>query len=80
MEWNVVMATKLRSSFLCVKVAISHFDGADEGRVVLASSITRLVTGFPGRSHYGESKAGQLGFLNTVPTELSHYNTTINRR
>ena len=77
-EWDGVMATNLKSSFLCVKAAIPHFEKAGKGRVVLTSSITGPVTGFPGWSHYGASKAGQLGFLKTAAMELSRYNTTIN--
>ena len=77
-EWDQVMATNLRSSFLCVKASIPHFEKAGKGRVVLTSSITGPVTGFPGWTHYGASKAGQLGFLKTAAMELSRYNTTIN--
>ena len=77
-EWDGVLATNLRSSFLCVKAAIPHFEKAGKGRVVLTSSITGPVTGFPGWSHYGASKAGQLGFLKTASMELARYNTTIN--
>ena len=77
-EWDQVLATNLRSSFLCVKAAIPHFEKAGKGRVVLTSSITGPITGFPGWSHYGASKAGQLGFLKTAAMELSRYNTTIN--
>ena len=77
-EWDQVMATNLRSAFLCVKACIPQFDKAGKGRVVLTSSITGPVTGFPGWAHYGASKAGQLGFLKTAAMELSRYNTTIN--
>lgn len=77
-EWDDVMATNLRSSFLCVKAVIPHFEKAGKGRVVLTSSITGAITGFPGWSHYGASKSGQLGFLKTAAMELSRYNTTIN--
>jgi 3-oxoacyl-[acyl-carrier protein] reductase len=77
-EWDNVMATNLRSSFLCVKAVIPHFEKAGKGRVVLTSSITGAITGFPGWSHYGASKSGQLGFLKTAAMELSRYNTTIN--
>ena len=77
-EWDQVMATNLRSAFLCVKAAIPHFEKAGKGRVVLTSSITGPVTGFPGWAHYGASKSGQLGFLKTASMELSKYNTTIN--
>lgn len=77
-DWDNVMATNLRSTFLCVKACIPVFEKAGKGRVVLTSSITGPVTGFPGWSHYGASKAGQLGFLKTAAMELSRYNTTIN--
>lgn len=77
-EWDQVMATNLRSSFLCVKASIPHFEKAGKGRVVLTSSITGPVTGFPGWAHYGASKSGQLGFIKTAAMELSRYNTTIN--
>ncbi|MEM1276502.1 MAG: 3-oxoacyl-ACP reductase FabG [Pseudomonadota bacterium] len=77
-EWDQVMQTNLKSSFLCVKAAIPAFEKAGQGRVILTSSITGPVTGFPGWSHYGASKSGQLGFLKTAAMELSRYNTTIN--
>jgi len=77
-EWDQVMATNLRSAFLCVKACIPQFEKAGNGRVILTSSITGPVTAFPGWSHYGASKAGQLGFLKTAAMELSRYNTTAN--
>lgn len=77
-EWDDVMRTNLKSAFLCVKAAIPYFEAAGKGRVVLTSSITGPVTGFPGWSHYGASKSGQLGFLKTAALELARYNATIN--
>jgi 3-oxoacyl-[acyl-carrier protein] reductase len=77
-EWDQVMATNLKSAFLCVKASIPEFEKAGGGRVVLTSSITGPVTGYPGWSHYGASKSGQLGFLKTACMELSRYNVTIN--
>ena len=58
--------------------AIPHFEKRGKGRVVVTSSITGPVTGYPGWSHYGASKAGQLGFIKTAAMELARYNTTIN--
>jgi 3-oxoacyl-[acyl-carrier protein] reductase len=77
-EWDHVMATNLKSTFLCVKACIPQFEKAGKGRVIVTSSITGPVTGFPGWAHYGASKSGQLGFLKTAAMELSRYNTTIN--
>jgi 3-oxoacyl-[acyl-carrier protein] reductase len=36
------------------------------------------VTGFPGWSHYGASKSGQLGFMHTACIELAKYGITVN--
>ena len=77
-EWDQVMAANLKSAFLCVKASIPEFEKAGGGRVILTSSITGPVTGFPGWSHYGASKSGQLGFLKTACMELSKYKVTIN--
>lgn len=77
-EWDQVMATNLKSTFLCVKACIPVFEKAGRGRVIVTSSITGPVTGYPGWAHYGASKAGQLGFIKTAAMELSRYNTTIN--
>jgi len=77
-DWDTVIDTNLKSSFLCVKACIPGFEKAGKGRVILTSSITGPVTGFPGWTHYGASKAGQLGFLKTAAMELSRYGTTIN--
>jgi 3-oxoacyl-[acyl-carrier protein] reductase len=77
-EWDTVINANLKSAFLCVKACIPSFEKNGKGRVVLTSSITGPVTGFPGWTHYGASKAGQLGFLKTAAMELSRYGTTIN--
>ncbi len=77
-EWDDVVGTNLKSAFLSVKACIPYFEKAGKGRVILTSSITGPVTGYPGWSHYSASKAGQLGFLRTAAMELSKYNTTIN--
>jgi 3-oxoacyl-[acyl-carrier protein] reductase len=77
-DWDHVMGTNLRSAFLCVKACIPAFETAGKGRVVLTSSITGPITGFPGWAHYGASKAGQLGFLRTASMELARYGVTIN--
>ncbi|MCB9960064.1 MAG: 3-oxoacyl-ACP reductase FabG [Rhodospirillaceae bacterium] len=77
-DWDAVMATNLKSTFLCVKACIPYFETAGRGRVVVTSSITGPITGYPGWAHYGASKSGQLGFLKTAAMELARYNTTIN--
>jgi 3-oxoacyl-[acyl-carrier protein] reductase len=49
-----------------------------KGRIIVTSSITGPITGYPGWTHYGASKAGQLGFMHTAAIELALHNITIN--
>jgi 3-oxoacyl-[acyl-carrier protein] reductase len=77
-EWDHVMAVNLRSSFLAVKAAIPHFRKVGAGRVILTSSITGPITGYRGWTHYGASKAAQLGFMRSAAMELAKLGVTIN--
>lgn len=77
-EWNEVMATNLGGNFMCIKASLPLLKQSEQGRVILTSSITGPLTGFPGWSHYGASKAGQIGFLRTACIELAKYDITIN--
>ena len=77
-EWDAVMSTNLKGSFLTVKACLPALKQSDQGRVVLTSSITGPITGFPGWTHYGASKAGQLGFMRTACIELARDGITMN--
>ncbi len=77
-EWDLVMGTNLKGNFLCVKACLPYLKKSDQGRVVLTSSITGPETGFPGWSHYGASKSGQLGFMRTACIELAKHDITMN--
>jgi 3-oxoacyl-[acyl-carrier protein] reductase len=77
-EWDLVMGTNLKGTFLPIKACLPHLKKSDQGRIVITSSITGPVTGFPGWTHYGASKAGQLGFMRTACIELAKYGITVN--
>jgi 3-oxoacyl-[acyl-carrier protein] reductase len=77
-EWDDVLGTNLRGTFITVKAALPHLKKSDAGRVIVTSSITGPITGFPGWTHYGASKAGQLGFIRTACIELAKYGITVN--
>jgi len=61
-----------------VQACLPALAASGRGRVILTSSITGPITGFPGWAHYGASKAGQLGFLRTAAIELAASAITIN--
>ncbi len=77
-QWDEVNDTNLKGTFHTVKAAIPYLKNSDQGRIVLTSSITGPVTGFPGWTHYGATKAGQLGFMRTACIELAKYAITVN--
>jgi 3-oxoacyl-[acyl-carrier protein] reductase len=77
-QWDEVVNTNLKGAYLSVKAALPFLKKSDQGRVVLTSSITGPVTGFPGWSHYGATKSGQLGFMRTAAIELARYGITVN--
>jgi 3-oxoacyl-[acyl-carrier protein] reductase len=75
---DTVLGTNLRGSILSVQACLPALAASGHGRVVLTSSITGPITGFPGWVHYGASKAGQLGFMRTAAIELAADRITIN--
>ncbi|MGH6930960.1 MAG: 3-oxoacyl-ACP reductase FabG [Dongiaceae bacterium] len=77
-NWDEVLGTNLKGTFLAVKACMPAMKQKNKGRIIITSSITGPITGFPGWTHYGASKAGQLGFLRTAAIELASSNITIN--
>lgn len=77
-QWDEVVDTNLKGTFLSIKAALPYLKASDQGRIVITSSITGPVTGFPGWTHYGATKAGQLGFMRTACIELAKYGITVN--
>ncbi|MEJ7545461.1 SDR family NAD(P)-dependent oxidoreductase, partial [Staphylococcus hominis] len=48
------------------------------GRVIITSSVTGPITGYPGWAHYGATKAGQLGYMRSAALEYAKYGITVN--
>lgn len=76
--WDEVLSTNLKGTFLAIKACLPAMKSKRKGRIVVTSSITGPITGYPGWAHYGASKAGQLGFMHTAAIELAPHNITIN--
>lgn len=77
-QWDEVHAVNSKGTFLCVQAAMPWLKTAEHGRIILTSSITGPVTGYPGWAHYASSKASQLGFMRTAALELAKDRVTIN--
>lgn len=77
-DWDLVIDTNLKGTFFTVQSCLRELRKSTAGRIILTSSITGPITGFPGWCHYAASKAGQLGFLRTAALELAKDNITVN--
>ncbi|ANW22693.1 3-oxoacyl-ACP reductase (plasmid) [Streptomyces clavuligerus] len=73
-----MLDVNLRGSILAARACLPAMERAGRGRIVLTSSITGPRTGFAGWSHYGASKAGQLGFVRSAALETAPYGITVN--
>ncbi len=73
-----VLAVNFKGTVFVVQAALPALTASGHGRVIVTSSITGPITGFPGWSHYGASKAAQLGFIRTAAIELARKQITIN--
>jgi 3-oxoacyl-[acyl-carrier protein] reductase len=73
-----VIGVNFKGTVYIVQAALQELAACGHGRVVITSSITGPITGYPGWSHYGASKAAQLGFIRTAAMELAPKNITIN--
>jgi 3-oxoacyl-[acyl-carrier protein] reductase len=77
-DLDQVLGINLKGTVLTVQACLPALARSGRGRVILTSSITGPITGFPGWTHYGASKAGQLGFMRTAAIELAPSGITVN--
>ena len=77
-DMELVLDTNIKGTLLSVQACIPELAKSTRGRVILTSSITGPITGYPGWSHYGASKAAQLGFMRTAAIELAPMGITVN--
>ncbi len=76
-QWDDVLNTNLRGTFLFTRAATRVMMQARYGRVINISSVSGLM-GNPGQSNYSASKAGMIGFTRTVARELAGRKVTVN--
>lgn len=77
-QWDEVMDTNARGSLFTVQACLPWLRRSKAGRIVLTSSVTGPLTGYAGWSHYGASKAAQIGFMRSAALELARHQITIN--
>ena len=77
-QWDRIFAVNVKGMLFMVQAVLPTMREQHRGSVVLTSSITGPVTGFPGWSHYGATKAAMLGFMHSAAIELAEHQIRIN--
>lgn len=76
-DWDSVMATNLRGTYLCSRAALRPMLKQRWGRIINVTSVIGL-TGNAGQSNYAASKAGIIGFTKSVAREIASRTVTVN--
>lgn len=76
-DWDAVLNTNLKATFLCAKAAVKHMIRKRYGRIINIASVAGQM-GNPGQTNYSASKAGQIGFTKALAREVAGRNITVN--
>jgi 3-oxoacyl-[acyl-carrier protein] reductase len=76
-DWDSVIDTNLKSVFNTTKAVSRQMLKQKYGRIINMSSINALVAQ-PGQANYAASKAGVIGFTQSVAKELASVGVTVN--
>lgn len=76
-DWDDVISTNLRGTFLCAREVIRPMIKKRSGRIIAITSVIGL-TGNPGQGNYAASKAGVIGFVKSLAQEVASRNITVN--
>lgn len=76
-DWDTVLNTNLKGAFLFTKAFSRAFAKQRSGRIINISSVIGLI-GNPGQCNYAASKAGLIGFTQSVAREFASRGITAN--
>jgi 3-oxoacyl-[acyl-carrier protein] reductase len=77
-EFRRMIEVNLIGAYQVLREVLPPMRQAGYGRLVVISSITGPVTGFPGFAHYGASKAALVGMVRNLAVELAADGVTVN--
>ncbi len=75
-DWDAVIATHLRGTFLATQAAQAHMTQHGGGKMVLISSVSAL--GNRGQLNYSAAKAGIQAMTKTLAIELGRFQINVN--
>ena len=76
-DFDAVVDTNLKGTFLCMKAAVRPMMKQRRGRIISLSSVVGLH-GNAGQVNYAASKAGVIGMTKSLANELAGRNITVN--
>jgi 3-oxoacyl-[acyl-carrier protein] reductase len=76
-QWDEVIDTNLRGTFLFTRAASGFMMRARYGRIINISSVSGLI-GNAGQTNYSASKAGVIGLTRSLSKELASRKVTVN--
>jgi NAD(P)-dependent dehydrogenase (short-subunit alcohol dehydrogenase family) len=77
-EWNLVINSTLKGTFLCSQAVIPHFVREKRGQIINISSSAGKSVSTLGGAHYTAAKAGVLGLTRAFAKEMGEYNIRVN--
>jgi 3-oxoacyl-[acyl-carrier protein] reductase len=76
-DWNEIIDTNLKSTFLVTQAVLPHMRQQQWGRIINVSSVAAQTGGVVG-PHYAASKAGMLGLTHSLANLLAKEGITVN--
>jgi 3-oxoacyl-[acyl-carrier protein] reductase len=76
-DFDVVINTNLRSTWLCSKAAVRAMMRKRYGRIINITSVSGIA-GQSGQTNYSASKAGIIGLTKALAREVASRNVTVN--
>jgi 3-oxoacyl-[acyl-carrier protein] reductase len=77
-QWDEVIETNLTGTYNIVHACAPTLQDNRSGSIVLISSITGTLVGYPGHTHYAATKASLIGFMRAAALEFAPFGVRVN--